>query len=442
MKQITSVNVDTIKNEQLKKDAMHYVNMYNAFLQDIEASGIKVADYTKETEKRDELVEKLKQTNAVFRNDGKSVCLNENVSPSCLDCRTGVGSSTYILTLACNRDCFFCTNKNQIDYEKKQKEVANVVAEFKRDHGRYKGMKSAALTGGEPLLHVDECCNFIKKVKKTSKNTQTRIYTNGDLATPEVLQKLADAGLDEIRFGVKVEEDGTYSDTIIATIAEAQKHIPRTMVEMPVYPGTLEATKQLMLELDKIGIFGVNILEFLYPWQHAKDYADKGYEVSSRPYKVLFDYSYAGGLPIAGSQNDCLELLLFCAENNVSMGVHYCSLENKLTAQIYQHNANLKLSGTEHFSENDFFIKIARAYGEDVEVAKKALDDANCQHYSYNPSVGYIEFSPKDIEHLKELDIEIGISYLALDIDFEGRHVLRELQIDTLNSKEFDIRAI
>lgn len=437
---ITSSNIDKIKNQLLKADAERYVKIYDGFLKAVEDSGVKISqsDYEK---KRDELIKKLIEKGATVRNDGKSLVLNE-ISPSCIDCRTGVGSSTYILTLACNRDCFFCTNKNQADYEEGVNKTYDVVKDFNRDRGYYKEMKSAALTGGEPLLHPDKCAEFIKKVKKNSKNTQTRIYTNGDLATLDVLKQLKEAGLDEIRFGIKPDDEGNVDNKILETIAKAVEYIPRVMVEMPIVPGSLEKMKELMVKLDEAKIFGINILEFLYPWINGSEYNGHKYEIAPRPYNILYGYSYAGGVPVAGSENECLELLLFCAEKEIKMGVHYCSLENKLTAQLYQQNSTLTLRGTEFFSNNDYFIKTVKGYGDDIDKIKDVLEQNGCVHYIYNKSAGFIEFSPEFVGYLKDMDIELGLSYQASDYDEEGRRILRELQIDVVKPASFEFDKI
>ena len=44
------------------------------------------------------------------------------------------------------------------------------------------------------------------------------------------------------------------------------------------------------------------------------------------PFEVLYDYGYAGGLAVAGSEQACLELVLFALEKGLSLGVHYLSL--------------------------------------------------------------------------------------------------------------------
>lgn len=438
---ITNENIKDIKNEELRKDAERYLENCNNFINFIESGGVSIDD-TDYTIQEQELLSKLSSLGAEVRHDNKSVVYNHD-SPSCRHCRTGQGSETYILTLACNRDCFFCANKNQEDYENGTATIYNIYDKYKNDLNRYGHMRSAAITGGEPLLYPEKCAEFIRKVKKTDKNVETRIYTNGDLITEDILKLLKDAGLDEIRFGLKTDENGDIPEKLINNLSLANKYIKRTMVEMPVVPGQLEKMKELMLKLDEIGIYGINILEFLYPFVHSDEYAKLGYKIPRYPYRVLFSYDYAGGVPVAGSSVECLKLTLFCVEKKLKMGVHYCSLENKLTSQIYQANHKVKLSGVEYFSEKDFFIKTVKGYGKDSEEIKNILDKSGVSHYAYDKTRQIIEFSPKDVHFLKDNNMELGLTYMAVDYDENyGRNVLRELKIDKISPDSFDIAEI
>ena len=414
---ITKENIDSLKNEGLKADAKRYIDQYENFLEYIKESGAGISgeDYSK---KEQELLKKLAEKGAQICNSGKSVVINA-ISPSCEHCHTGMGSATYILTLKCNRDCFFCTNKNQADYAEGVNKVYDIISEFKTHLGYYKKMKSVGITGGEPLLYPDKCAEFLKKVKKADKTIQTRIYTNGDLVTEEIMQSLKDAGLDEIRFGLKPDENGKVDQKSLDNLALAVKYIKRTMVEMPLMLGKVKEMEELMMTLDKIGIFGINVLEFLYPYVHPDEYKNKGYEVSKRPYKVLYPYTYAGGVPIAQSNIECLEVMLYCLEHPI------------------------KMSEIEYFSEKDFFLKTAKGYGDDAAKIKAVLDDNKVDHYMYDTSNKVIEFSPTYITLLKDYDMELGLTYLAVDFDEEyGRKVLREYQIDKVEPKTFELSDI
>lgn len=101
--------------------------------------------------------------------------------------------------------------------------------------------------------------------------------------------------------------------------------------------------------------------------------AERGLELRQNPYPILYNYWYAGGLPIAGSEAECLELMRFADERGLRLGVHYCSLDNKNTGQIYQQNKGFLLDkafaaahGWLHFDEGDYFLKCAKVVGDDA----------------------------------------------------------------------------
>jgi pyruvate formate-lyase activating enzyme-like uncharacterized protein len=355
IKAVTSDNIQDIKNAGFRKDAGHYVDMYENFMDNFRGFGLPIAesDYCNE---RSEIIGELAALGVKLRNHGRSLLWGDKISGACEDCIKGEHTNTFILTLKCNRDCFFCANKNQFDYADGKNRVNNIIELYEKKNKKAGGLHTVAITGGEPLLYIDKCLEFIRFVKKKIKTTNIRIYTNGDLATEEVLDKLAKAGLDEIRFGLKLDDQEKLQKAL-SHLSSAVRRIPRAMVEMPVEPDKLELMQQLADRLEEIGIFGINILEFLFPWVHINEFKESGYKIARRPYRILYDYTYAGGVPIAESEISAMKLLKYIAEKNYSYGAHYCSLENKLTAQVWQHNRRVRLTGMEYLSEKDFFIK-------------------------------------------------------------------------------------
>ncbi len=434
---ITKDNIGSLTNEGLKKDAQRYIDIYENFLGELREMGANIDD-NEYNEEKESLVKELTALGVEIRNNGYSMLWGDKISPSCEDCRTGEGSSTFIVSLKCNRDCFFCVNKNQFDYSFNRDKVNDIIDQFNAANKKYATMRSAGITGGEPLMFMDECVNFLKHVKKRNRKTQTRIYTNGDLATEENLKRLAEAGLDEIRFGLKPEEDGSFSEEVLRNLETAVKYIPRAMVEMPVEPGELERMKALADRFEQIGIYSVNILEYLFPWVHVKDYNAKGYKISKHPYRILFDYSYAGGVSVSGSELECLKLMKYIAEKKYKFGAHYCSLENKLTAQVWHHNRNFKKLPTEYMSQKDYYVKVAKAYGSDAVKAKEILDKSNVKHYSYNEPEQVIEFSVQDISLLKGQNMELGISSLILDRN-EEEVCVREVAVHRADTETFSM---
>ncbi|MDR0453324.1 MAG: hypothetical protein LBH05_00770 [Deferribacteraceae bacterium] len=98
---ITRNNAKIITNEGLRKDVEYYLNMYDRFIDEIAVSGMRIDDRD-DSAARADLIEELKRLGVTVRNSAKSLVWG-NISPSCLECRTGEGSVTYILSLKCNR---------------------------------------------------------------------------------------------------------------------------------------------------------------------------------------------------------------------------------------------------------------------------------------------------------------------------------------------------
>jgi pyruvate formate-lyase activating enzyme-like uncharacterized protein len=364
-------------------------------------------------------------------NSGKSLYYGR-LSPACIDCRTGERSKTVFHTLACNRDCYFCANKNQEEYDYFSKNINDAEKELAQsDFGS--GFTSIALTGGEPLLHPEKALSFYKLASKNYPEAHKRLYTNGDFLTDALAAQLAEAGLKEIRISIKVNGKG-YPAGTLKKLVIAKRHIPYVMVEMPVIPGTQEIMKGLFLKLEERSIDGINLLEFLYPWINEGDYRAKGYKIKKKPYRVLYSYNYAGGLPIAGSEEICLDLLEFAAEKKLKLNVHYCSLENKLTAQIYHQNVGIKLMPFEVMSDKDFFIKTARVYEPNINTVKKYLEET--APGTYQLTENYLEFHPRHISGLKGID-EVALTYNVAE-KADNCSQMREVRIDLINPDTFD----
>ena len=65
----------------------------------------------------------------MVRNSDKRIYINR-ISPACQACRTGEGSSRYFISLKCHRDCYFCFNPNQQDYEYYRTHTRDTLAEL------------------------------------------------------------------------------------------------------------------------------------------------------------------------------------------------------------------------------------------------------------------------------------------------------------------------
>lgn len=421
-----------IKNKKLQNYVAIYNDIQQSTLEHISKLGLPLEKQNHSKEDYLNKISLLNDKGALIRNNCKSVVSNGKLSSACEACKTGTGSYTSFISLKCHRDCYFCFNENQDNYHfylKNQKNANNELADLVQQGVN---LTHLALTGGEPLLHPEETIRFFQLAAEITPHSHTRLYTTGDFLTAELLQELKDASLDELRFSIKLEDSLQKQKHILRKIELAQQYIPTVMVEMPVMPGTKERMQELLIELDRLNIFGINLLELCFPFRNAQTFKEKGFELKNPPYDVYYNFWYAGGLAIAESEKLCLELVDFAIEQNLSLGVHYCSLENKFTGQIYQQNFDVKMDPTYRFSDEDYYFKTVKVFGEDQNKVKPILKKHNI-HFITNKDYDFIQFSIDAIELLRNLDIEILLSFNVVENDANGGITIREVHVEVIN---------
>jgi hypothetical protein len=286
------------------------------------------------------------------------------------------------------------------------------------------------------LLQKEETVRFFQEARQSFPGVYTRLYTCGDHVDRQTLQALKDSAMNEIRFSIRMQDLARGQRHTFEQIALAREYIPHVMVEMPVLPDTLEEMKPVLTELDRLEIFGINLLEFCFPYNNAEIFCERGYKIKARPYRVLYNYLYGGGLPVAGSEAVCLDLVEFALDAGLNLGVHYCSLENKHTGQIYQQNAFRPLPKTMFFSQTDYFLKSAKVFGADIAPVRSFFEKTGYKNYEVNEAHNYLEFHVSQISALKKLDIEIGLSSNVFETR-DGDRYVRELKVDCTTPQTF-----
>ncbi len=432
---ITAQTIAQIKNPRFAAYAAIYLKIQQRFVESVQATGIEFDSHDGREESQAR-IEQLRNKGARVRNSNKSLYLNR-ISPSCEACQTGLGSVTFFISLQCHRNCFFCFNPNQENYEYFKTHTRDCVREL--DEIRQSGarVEHIALTGGEPLLHKEQTVEFFRAARAHFSHAYTRLYTSGDFADDEILRRL-ETSVDEIRFSIRMDDPPPARAHTLERIASAKAHVPNVMVEMPVLPGTSAEMKPVLQELDRIGIFGINLLEFAFPLNRAEIFRARGYRIKNPPYRVLYNYGYAGGLPVARSEQECLDLLEFALDADLKMGVHYCSLENKHTGEIYQRHLKRPLPPHLHFSPRDYFLKSAKVFGRDIDRVLPVFNEMGYAEYQRNKEHHYLEFHVSQIPALKDRRVEVGISTAVMETRSDGEY-LRELQVDLTTPAEFDL---
>ncbi|HHX51561.1 MAG TPA: radical SAM protein [Clostridia bacterium] len=434
---ITQQTWSRIKNPYFSAYAWMYLEIYENFLQQVKETGMEIEDrsFVQKTKSK---IQQLKKMGARGENDDKSIYW-QRISPACKACRKGVGSATFFISLQCPRNCYYCFNPNQESYEYFLENERDCVKELEQIHAAGGELSHIALSGGEPLVHKNQVISFFQQSRRYFPDAHTRLYTNGDLVDRSILQKLQEAGLDEIRFSIRLEDSLDMRLETLKRINLAGEFIPSVMVEMPVLPGALEPMKTLLIKLDRIGISSINLLEFCFPFHNGQIFKEKGFQVKNPPYRVLYDYWYAGGLPIAQSELVCLDLLGFAIEQQLNMGVHYCSLENKHTGQIYHQNASGNPPNRAYLSPKDYFLKTAKVFGQDISYVQTVFHKIGYKDYYFNKDYNYLEFHVDKVAALRRPGMEVGISSSIMEEREDGQYV-RELKVDLTYPEVFDIK--
>ena len=425
--------LNEVRNPVLGEYLRQYREIYDSFTAQVEQFGLPFAP-SRENEIA-ALRAELKTCGIRERNEGASLVYGE-LCGACEACRTGIGSYTGILSLMCHRNCFFCFNPNQEEFGDYAGAMKDWRGELQRLHRRSPEMRYIALTGGEPLLHREECAEYFRTARSLWPEASLRLYTSGDLLDESMAETLRDAGLEEIRFSIKGDDTPERSAKVWRNMALAREYIPRVMVEMPVMPDAEEEMTALLARLEEMGIFGINLLELCFPYHNAEAFRERGYALRYPPYRTLYNFWYAGGLPVDGSEMTALKLMEKAARKGYRLNVHYCSLENKHFGQVYQQNLGAaRTDPTYTMSEKDFYLKTVKVFGRDVREAERLFRAR--QRTDWRAERDYLQCSPACAALLRKKDMELGISYNIREFR-DGKPVIRELRIDPVHASEFD----
>ncbi len=416
-----------MSNVELSAALAKYAAVEDSYVQALRAKGLKFVERGKGEERIAQLREELRVRGVHFKNAGASIVSGWQ-SQACVECTGSKGSETFSTTFKCHRDCYFCFNHNQADYDTFFREGCPWEEGLERSARENEGkLACVGLTGGEPLLVLDDSIRFLEKAREAFPGAHLRMYTSGDLLTEEAAIRLRDAGLREIRFSVKDFDPETLQERVLCAMELAKRYIPDVMVEMPIIPGTGERMKSLFKRFDEIGIKGINMLEFCFPFCNWEEFDKRGLLIRNPPFPIMYDYGYSGGLPIAGSEELILELMLYGLDEGLSFGMHYCSLENKHRSEMRQMNERgARIHPCFEFDEGDFFLKTAKVFGPDRDGAVRMLQAVGCKDFMANDAEGSVSFPPRFVSQLKGVGVAPMASVCVLETDEQGSF-LREV---------------
>lgn len=351
------------------------------------------------------------------------------LSSACAACVGGCGSRTFYINLRCNRNCYFCFNPNQADFEEHCARDTPWREELEAFGREVAEVTHVGLTGGEPLLCSDEALAFFARARELYPDAHLRLYTSGMGLDEAFCAKAAECGLNEIRFSVKLDEGEGAVEEALAAIALARRFPFDAMVEMPVVPAELERMKLLLRQLDDLGVRGINLLELCYPHRNWGDFARRGLALKNPPFEVLYDYGYAGGMAVAGSEEACLELVLFALDEGLSLGVHCCTLDNKNRDQVLQRNRAVALDPEVYELGDDCFYRTAKAFDGDKEKVSAYLDGIGAR---YGVEEDCVSFHPARVAEAVGLGVLPVLSWNVVEGQGADAYI-RELKLQVVD---------
>lgn len=416
-----------MENRALAAALQSYDQVRDRYLDALRAKGVVFAESGAGADERARLRAELARRGVESRNAGASLRAGW-LSKACVECTGNRGSETFATSFRCHRDCYFCFNYNLAGYERYCVEGCPWEDELAQAYQRTGGqLEAIALTGGEPLLNLEDSLAFLTRARELFPRAHLRMYTSGDLLTEESAARLAKAGLREIRFSVKLEDRMELMEQVLSRMELAGRHIPDVMVEMPIIPGSDDLMRQLLDRFAHIGITGMNLLEFCFPFHNWDEFARRGFTVRNPPFFPMYDYGYSGGLPIAGSEELALSLMLYALDKGYSFGLHYCSLENKHRSEMRQRNER---AAHAHpciaFDEGDFMLHTSKAYGPDRAPARALLAQAGCTDMVEDDEEDSTSFPPRFTEAVRAGGVTVVDALLVLESDGDGAS-LREI---------------
>jgi len=235
-----------------------------------------------------------------------------SLSPGCRLCVEGSWSCLFI-NGRCNLSCFYCPSSQDNNGQPTTNNLNFVSANHYLAYLKHFSFRGFSLSGGEPLLTLERSLDYLLTAKKHfGDKIHSWIYTNGSLVTSDILARLRDCGLDEIRFDI-----GALDYSLDQAILAVGK-IPTVTIEIPAVP---EEKERLKIRLTQMTDGGINFLNL-----HQLRLTNYNYNhFRKRPYTYL----HGEKMSVLESELTALELLNHAREEHLTLPINYCSFVYK-----------------------------------------------------------------------------------------------------------------
>lgn len=251
------------------------------------------------------------------------------IGPLPKGCRFCIKGSKVVLfvTGMCPRSCYYCPIS-----DKKYKKDVIFADEWQTDsikdiitEAKLIKAQGAGFTGGDPLCRIGRTIVFIRQLKKVfGKGFHIHLYTSLDLVNYSVLGRLYNAGLDEIRFHLDLDDD-----LLWGRLEKALRYNWDIGIEIPVIPGKFNNYRRIIRFIEVINKNNRNKIKFLNlnELETADNCASK---LISMGFKTKNQLSYA----VKGSEELALRIIRYISDKKIKLNAHCCTATLKDRVQL------------------------------------------------------------------------------------------------------------
>ena len=357
-----------------------------------------------------DIVLRNKRTKPVYR----------GISQGCEYCGTGSWSCLFI-NGRCNCRCFYCPTEqriiglpttNTLTFPRTQEYVSYI---------NQLDFRGVSISGGEPLLTLEVTVKYISAIRRNfGDRVYLWIYTNGTLVDYDILSRLRDAGLDEIRFDIGATE---YSLKKVSMAVGLIKHVT---VEIPAVPDDYGRVKDALHTMSENGVSFLNLHQLrLTP--------------HNRPNLTSRDYTYLHGehITVLESELTALKLMRHASENRIPLSINYCSFVYKnrfQRAAARRRCAPLIMSPYEDITENGYIRSLyVKGPADVLGSLAESLKMSGCRSDKWHVKNDKerIFFSAAVWHHISFDAVRLGVAYFdsRLVPALSYRNLFREIHL-------------
>ena len=251
----------------------------------------------------------------------------------CVSCLFGTGLGGVRKTNKCNLTCKFCYYHDNIDNQEVIKEDMWEIGDssyYIEDIDLLLSIQDKpsgiAYVYLEPFLEIEKYYEIVKKFNNAG--IYQHIYTNGTLCTEDNLKKLADSGLDEIRFNLGASN---CSDNVIENMKIAKKYFKSVGIETPMTPEFFKVFIEKKKMILDTGLDFINCAELHLGEDNINNYSGEKLYMARRGY-----------ISPLWSREITFKIMKMAEDEKWDLVVHDCSNHTKFAREINK-NSKLKM---------------------------------------------------------------------------------------------------